>query len=53
MAKNNKENTGFKKWINELQEKRRVVILDFNTYEERRNYITSKFSLFIPLPAIN
>ena len=47
MAKNNKENTGFKKWINELQEKRRVVILDFNTYEERRNYITSKFSLFI------
>jgi len=47
MAKNNKENTGFKKWLNELQEKRRVVILDFDSYEERRNYITSKFSLFI------
>jgi len=38
-----------KKWISDLQEKRRVVILDYDSYEEKRNYITSKFSLFIML----
>ena len=34
-------------WINNLQEKRRIVVLDFESYEEKRNYITSKFTLFI------
>ena len=34
-------------WINNLQEKRRIVVLDFDSYEEKRNYITSKFTLFI------
>jgi murein DD-endopeptidase MepM/ murein hydrolase activator NlpD len=37
----------FKAWLNGLQKKRRIVILDYDSFEEKRNYITSKFSLFI------
>ena len=33
--------------IGVVQEKRRIVVLDFDSYEEKRNYITSKFTLFI------
>lgn len=47
MSKTKKENNIFKAWLNGLQEKRRIVILDYDSFEEKRNYITSKFSLFI------
>lgn len=47
MSQKIKENNIFKTWIKNLQEKRRVVVLDFDSYEEKRNYITSKLSLFI------
>ena len=36
-----------KTWLQNLQEKRRIVVLDFENFEEKRNYTTSKFSLFI------
>jgi murein DD-endopeptidase MepM/ murein hydrolase activator NlpD len=49
MSQKIKENKLFKNWFKNLQEKRRVVVLDFDSYEEKRNYITSKFSLFILL----
>ena len=44
---NKKKKPLLQNWINNLQEKRRIVILDFDSYEEKRNYITSKFTLFI------
>lgn len=47
MSKKKNENNIFKAWLNGLQEKRRIVILDYDSFEEKRNYITSKFSLFI------
>jgi len=42
-----KKKTLIQSWLNNLQEKRRIVVLDFDSYEEKRNYITSKFTLFI------
>ncbi len=46
---NNKKSKSniLKTWLDNLQEKRRIVVLDFENYEEKRNYITSKLSLFI------
>ena len=46
MAEKNQENR-IRKWLKGLQEKRRIVVLDFDSFEERRNYTTSKFSIFI------
>ena len=34
----------FKSWINNLQETRRIVVLDEGSFEEKRNFTTSKFS---------
>ena len=42
-----KKKTRIQSWMNNLQEKRRIVVLDFDSFEEKRNYITSKFTLFI------
>lgn len=47
MSKTNKKSNVLKAWLDGLQEKRRIVILDYESFEEKRNYITSKFSLFI------
>tara|TARA_B100001093_G_scaffold473775_1_gene497957 strand:+ start:1900 stop:2799 length:900 start_codon:yes stop_codon:yes gene_type:complete len=46
MGEKNKQNR-IRKWLKSLQEKRRIVVLDFDSFEERRNYTTSKFSIFI------
>ena len=46
MALKKKENR-IRKWLTGFQEKRRIVVLDFDSFEERRNYTTSKFSIFI------
>ncbi len=46
MALKKKENR-IRKWLTGLQEKRRIVVLDFDSFEERRNFTTSKFSIFI------
>ena len=47
MVNSKKAESGFKKWINNLQEKRRIVVLDEESFEEKRNFTTSKFSIFI------
>tara|TARA_Y200000002_G_scaffold367738_1_gene360085 strand:- start:55 stop:954 length:900 start_codon:yes stop_codon:yes gene_type:complete len=46
MALKKKENR-IRKWLTGFQEKRRIVVLDFDSFEERRNFTTSKFSIFI------
>ena len=46
MALKKRENR-IRKWLTGFQEKRRIVVLDFDSFEERRNYTTSKFSIFI------
>ena len=33
--------------VKNLQEKRRVVVLDEDSFEEKRNFTTSKFSLLV------
>lgn len=47
MANSSKAESKFKNWINNLQERRRVVVLDEESFEEKRNFTTSKFSIFI------
>ena len=47
MGKRKKPQSKFTIWLKNLQEKRRVVILDEGSFEEKRNFTTSKFSLFI------
>ena len=37
----------FKSWINNLQETRRIVVLDEGSFEEKRNFTTSKFSILV------
>jgi len=37
----------FKSWINNLQETRRIVVLDEGSFEEKRNFTTSKFSIIV------
>ena len=37
----------FKRWINNLHETRRIVVLDEGSFEEKRNFTTSKFSIIV------
>ena len=46
MSNSQPTESGFKNWINNLQEKRRVVVLDEESFEEKRNFTTSKFTIF-------
>jgi len=47
MTDSKKTETKFKNWVKKLQERRRVVVLDEESFEEKRNFTTSKLSLFI------
>ena len=47
MANSQKVESRFKNWINNLQERKRVVVLDEDSFEEKRNFTTSKLSIFI------
>ena len=47
MAKKNKKASKFRDWFNRAQEKKRIIILDVDNYEEKRSYTTSKFNVFI------
>ena len=47
MAKKNKKASKFRDWFNRVQEKKRIIILDVDNYEEKRSYTTSKFNVFI------
>ena len=47
MAKKNKKASKFRDWFNRAQEKKRIIILDIDNYEEKRSYTTSKFNVFI------
>lgn len=47
MKKTKKSESKFKNWLKTLQQKRRIVVLDEESFEEKRNFTTSKFSLFI------
>ncbi|MAL21306.1 MAG: M23 family metallopeptidase [Bacteroidota bacterium] len=49
MAKKNKKASKFRDWFNRAQEKKRIIILDVDNYEEKRSYTTSKFNVFIIL----
>ena len=49
MAKKNKKASKFRDWFNRAQEKKRIIILDVDNYEEKRSYITSKFNVLILL----
>ena len=49
MAKKNKKGSKFRDWFNRAQEKKRIIILDVDNYEEKRSYTTSKFNVFIIL----
>ena len=49
MAKKNKEASKFRNWFNRVQEKKRIIILDVDNYEEKRSYTTSKFNVFVLL----
>ena len=47
MKKTKQSESRFKNWLKTLQQKRRIVVLDEESFEEKRNFTTSKFSLFI------
>ena len=47
MGKKKKPQSKFTIWLKSLQEKRRVVILDEGSFEEKRNFTTSKFSILV------
>ena len=47
MGKRKKPQSKFTIWLINLQEKRRVVILDEGSFEEKRNFTTSKFSILV------
>ena len=47
MGKTKKTESKFATWLKNLQEKRRVVVLDEGSFEEKRNFTTSKFSLLV------
>lgn len=47
MAKKNKEASKFRNWFNRTQEKKRIIILDVDNFEEKRSYTTSKFNVFV------
>ena len=47
MGKTKKTESKFTTWLKNLQEKRRVVVLDEDSFEEKRNFTTSKFSLLV------
>ena len=47
MGKTKKPESKFIIWLKYLQEKRRVVVLDEDSFEEKRNFTTSKFSLLL------
>lgn len=47
MGKRKKPQSKFTIWLKNLQEKRRVVILDEGSFEEKRNFTTSKFSILV------
>tara|TARA_B100000965_G_C19499774_1_gene716903 strand:+ start:178 stop:1077 length:900 start_codon:yes stop_codon:yes gene_type:complete len=47
MGKTKKTESKFIIWLKNLQEKRRVVVLDEGSFEEKRNFTTSKFSLLL------
>ena len=49
MAKKNKEASKFRNWFNRVQEKKRIIILDVDNFEEKRSYTTSKFNVFVLL----
>ena len=49
MAKKNKEASKFRTWFNKTQEKKRIIILDVDNFEEKRSYTTSKFNVFVLL----
>ena len=49
MAKKNKEASKFRNWFNKTQEKKRIIILDVDNFEEKRSYTTSKFNVFVLL----
>jgi len=49
VAKKNKKASKFRDWFNRAQEKKRIIILDVDNYEEKRSYITSKFNVLILL----
>ena len=49
MSKKNKKASKFRDWFNRAQEKKRIIILDVDNYEEKRSYTTSKFNVFIIL----
>lgn len=49
MAKKNKKASKFRDWFNRAQEKKRIIILDVDNYEEKRSYTTSKFNVLIIL----
>ncbi len=47
MAKKNKKTSKFHSWFSRVQEKKRIIILDVDNYEEKRSYTTSKLNLFV------
>jgi len=47
MGKTKKTESKFTIWIKNLQEKRRIVVLDEGSFEEKRNFTTTKFSLLV------
>ena len=47
MKKTKESESRLKMWLKNLQQKRRIVVLDEESFEEKRNFTTSKFSLFI------
>ena len=49
MAKRNKKASKFRNWFNRTQEKKRIIILDVDNFEEKRSYTTSKFNVFVLL----
>jgi len=47
MSKRNKKQSKIKQFLMELQRKRRIIVLDQITFEEKRVFTTSKLALFI------
>ena len=47
MANKNNNNSRLKTWFSKIQEKKRIIVLDIDNYEEKRSYTTSKFNLFV------
>ena len=47
MANKNNNNRRLKTWFGKIQEKKRIIVLDIDNYEEKRSYTTSKFNLFV------